>query len=308
MIQVQPGGIAALDVGGTAMKGALLNPDLTIAAAYRWPTPREEGPDAVVAAVLTAVDELLEASGGTQAVGLVVPGLVDDRAGVARYSENIGWRDVSFRSILEDRSGLPVGFGHDVRAGGLAERTLGAGSGAYDTFFMPIGTGISGAMYVQGRSLDNMFAGEIGHIDVGTGELCVCGSIGCLETIATGPSIARRYNALTGSSISGAKPVVDRLAAGDAAAAAVWQDAVDALASALAIYVTLLSPELVVIGGGLSLAGETLLGPVRDALARKLSWQPMPGIVAAALGDNAACLGAGILALAASGASVGALA
>ena len=307
MIHVAPGGIAALDVGGTAMKGALLNSDLSIESAFRWPTPREDGPDAVVAAVLAAIDDLLEASDGPQAIGLVVPGLVDDRAGVARYSENIGWRDVSFRSILEQRSGLPIGFGHDVRAGGLAERTLGAGSGAYDTLFMPIGTGISGAMYVQGRSVDNMYAGEIGHIDVGTGESCVCGSIGCLETIATGPSIARRYNALTGSSISGAKPVFERMAEGDPAAAAVWRDAVDALASALATYVTLLAPERVVIGGGLSLAGEALLGPVREALARKLSWQPMPGIVAAALGDNAACLGAGILALAACDASVGAL-
>ena len=74
------------------------------------------------------LDGLVGPADGPQAIGLVVPGLVDDRAGVARYSENIGWRDVSFRSILEERSGLPIGFGHDVRAGGLAERTLGAGS------------------------------------------------------------------------------------------------------------------------------------------------------------------------------------
>lgn len=289
--------IVALDVGGTTMKGARIDANLTIRTLHRWPTPREEGPDVVVAAALSAVDELLQASDDADSIGFVVPGLVDDRSGTAVHADNIGWRNVAFRRILEDRWRLPVGFGHDVRAGGLAERTMGAAFASNDVLFMPIGTGISAAMWVEGRSIDNMLAGEIGHIDVGTGDLCLCGAIGCLETVATGPSIARRYNTLTGSFVSGAKPVTERLAMGDTAAAVVWHDAVDAIAAALAIYVTLLSPGHVVIGGGLSTAGELLLAPLRDALCRRLSWQRMPAITGAALGDNAACLGAGILAL-----------
>ena len=290
------GHVIALDVGGTAMKGAILNGDNSVKSFHRWPTPREDGPDAVVNAAVAAIDELLERTKDARAVGIVVPGLVDDYTGVALFSENIGWRNVPFRQIVEDRTGLPVGFGHDVRAGGLAERVMGAAVGIDDVLFMPIGTGISGAMYIGGRMVDNKYAGEIGHLDVGSGDLCACGAIGCLETVATGPSIARRYNAITGASVSGAKPVVDRMIDGDLVAASVWDEAVEALANALTSYVTLLSPELIVVGGGLSAAGDLLLAPLRMAVERRLVWQQPPRIVQAALGDNAACLGAAILA------------
>jgi len=285
----------ALDVGGTAMKGAVLRGSEAIAY-HRWPTPREEGPDAVIKAVLNAVDNLLQQAPDARAIGLVVPGLVDDHTGTAIYSENIGWRDVPFVKIIADHTGLPVGFGHDVRAGGLAERALGAARGHDDVLFMPIGTGISGAMFVEGHAIANKYAGEIGHLDVGSGEHCACGAIGCLETVATGPSIARRYNRLTGSSLEGAKPVVERAYAGDAAAVRVWHEATESIARALAAYVSLLAPKLIVIGGGLSSAGDTLLSPVQTELRRLLVWQPEPQLVVAALGDNAACLGAGILA------------
>lgn len=286
----------ALDVGGTAMKGAVLEGDGRVVTFHSWPTPREDGPQAVVNAVLAAIDELLGHAPDAQSAGLVVPGLVDDEAGIALYSENIGWHDVAFRDLVSDRTGLPVGFGHDVRAGGLAERALGAARGENDVLFMPIGTGISGAMYVAGCSVDNKFGGEIGHLNVGSGELCACGAIGCLETVATGPSIARRYNALTGGAAAGAKQVVERMLAGDGAASQVWAEAVEAIALALVAYVTILSPGLIVVGGGVSHAGDVLLDPVRTALRRHLVWQQEPRIVPAALGGNAACLGAGILA------------
>ena len=290
------GPVVALDVGGSAMKGAVIDEHGQVAAFHRWPTPRSEGPDAVVGAVLGAVDELLEYSEGAVAVGLVVPGLVDDRAGIALYSENIGWRDVLFRELVVQRTGLPVGFGHDVRAGGLAERTLGAARGTDDVLFLPIGTGISGAMYVAGRLIENEYAGEIGHIDVGSGEPCACGAHGCLEAIASGASIAKRYNRATGGSAPGAHEVLKLMVAGDHTAVMVWDEAVDALARALATYTSLLAPELIVIGGGLSGAGEVLLEPLRRRLGELLVWQRKPRLVAAALGENAACLGAGLLA------------
>ena len=278
------------------MKGAVLDGDIRVGTFHRWPTPREDGPEAVVDAVMAAIDELLDHASGAQSIGLVVPGLVDDHAGVALYSENIGWHDVAFRELVSDRTGLPVGFGHDVRTGGLAERVLGAARGEDDVLFMPIGTGISGAMYVGGCSIDNKFGGEIGHLDVGSGEVCACGARGCLETVATGPSIARRYNDLTGAAAAGAKQVVERMLAGDRAASRIWEEAVEAIAVALTAYVTILSPALIVLGGGVSAAGEVLLDPVRAALHRRLVWQQVPRIVPAALGENAACLGAGILA------------
>jgi glucokinase len=288
--------VVALDVGGTTMKGAVLDHDGQVLDLHRWPTPRSAGPDAVVAAALEAVAELLRLSGDAAAVGLVVPGLVDDRGGIAIYSENIRWRDVPFRELVADRFGLPVGFGHDVRAGGLAEHTLGAARGCDDVLFLPIGTGISGAMYVGGRLIENEYAGEIGHIDVASGEACACGAAGCLEAIASGASIAKRYNRATDGSAAGAKEVLVLMATGDEVAAMVWDDAINALARALATYTSLLAPELVVIGGGLSAAGGTLFEPLRRRLEDLLVWQQAPRIVAAQLGENAACLGAGLLA------------
>ena len=290
------GPVVALDVGGSAMKGAVLNERGRVVAFHRWPTPTTDGPDAVVGAVMVAVDDLLGQAEGAVAVGLVVPGLVDDLAGIALHSENIGWRDVPFRELVAERSGLPVGFGHDVRAGGLAERTLGAARGVDDVLFLPIGTGISGAMYVAGDLIKNKYAGELGHIDVGSGEPCACGARGCLETAASGASIARRYNRATGGSAAGAREVLTLMAAGDQTAAVVWDRALDALARALATYTSLLAPELIVIGGGLSGAGEVLLEPLRRRLRELLVWQRAPRLVAALLGENAACLGAGLLA------------
>lgn len=294
--------VVALDVGGTTMKGAVVRAGSSEPEYHRWVTPRADGPDAVVAAALTAVDKLLtladqaEGADGAAAVGIVVPGLVDDLGGIALYSENIEWRDVAFRQLVEDRTGLPVGFGHDVRAGGLAERELGAAAGSHDVLFLPIGTGISGAMLVEGRMVLNPYAGELGHIDVGFDVDCACGARGCLEAVASGASIARRYTQANGTAVHGAREVLALREAGDPIAAQVWDDALTALARGLASYVSLLAPERIVIGGGLVTAGEVLLTPLRQRLHALLVWQREPLIVAARLGDHAACLGAALLA------------
>jgi len=108
--------------------------------------------------------------------------------------------------------------------------------------------------------------------------------------------MARRYSAITGTVLPGAKEVVELVAADDPAATTVWDDAVTGLARALATYVSLLCPERIVVGGGLSGAGETLLHPLRQRLRRLLGWQREPEIVTALLGDKAACLGAGLMA------------
>lgn len=291
-----PETVVAIDVGGTAMKGAVVRAGSPQPEYHRWTTPRADGPDAVVEAVLTAVEELVARADGARAVGIVVPGLVDDRGGVAVYSENIEWRDVAFRQLLESRTGLPVGFGHDVRAGGLAERALGAAAGCDDFLFLPIGTGISGAMVVEGRMVLSPYAGELGHIDVGFDVDCACGARGCLEAVASAASIARRYARAGGQAVVGAREVLELREAGDPIAAEVWDDALTALARGLASYVSLLAPARIVVGGGLSAAGEVLLVPLRQRLRTLLTWQQEPEIVAAALGDHAACLGAALLA------------
>jgi glucokinase len=149
--------VIALDLGGTLLKAALVDETGRPLIERRVPSGREDGPDAVVGRLLAAVDHLRAAAAehdlAPAAVGLVVPGIVDERAGVAVYSANFGWRDLPLRALVEERAGLPAAFGHDGRAGGLAEGALGAARGVEDFLFLAIGTGIAGAIVADGRPL-----------------------------------------------------------------------------------------------------------------------------------------------------------
>jgi glucokinase len=284
--------VVAVDVGGTDTKAALVDGDGTVLVDRVLPTRRD---GAVLDQVVRLVDELGE---GASAVGLVVPGLVDEARGVAVWSENLDWRDVPFVATVSERCGLPAVLGHDVRAGGLAESRLGAARGLRDVLFLPIGTGIAAALLLDGRLYaGDGYAGEIGHTDVGHGEPCVCGGRGCLEAIASAAAIARRYSARTGRVVAGADEVVRAVREGDDAAVAAWDDALDALALALSWVAGVLAPEVVVVGGGLSRAGSVLLEPLAERLQARLTFQRVPRLVPAELGDKAGCLGAALLAL-----------
>jgi glucokinase len=298
------GWVAALDVGGTAMKGALVGPDGATRCPLRRPTPNGQGPGAVMDAAGGALRELLEGARqqrlAVAAAGVVVPGIVDEARGVAVFSANLGWRDLPLRALLEERTGLPVALGHDVRAGALAEAILGAARGEHDVLFVPVGAGIAAAAIVDGRLLHaGGYAGELGHLQVDPdGGPCGCGGRGCLETVASGAALARRYAARAGHRPAGAAAVAERVRAGDPDAAAVWADAVAALAQGLAAAVALLGSRLVVVGGGLAGAGDLLLGPLTEGLLARLSpgSTSVPRLVLAALGDRAGCLGAALLA------------
>ncbi|MCO5971859.1 ROK family protein [Actinoallomurus soli] len=283
--------IVALDVGGTSMKGAVLSPELDRVAAARRPTPQGE---AAVDAVLEAVAELVERAGTAEAVGLAVPGIVDDERGVAVWSENIGWNDVPFRDLIAERTGLPVAVGHDVRAGGTAEIRLGAAQGARNSLIIPIGTGIAAAMVIDGHlCVGNGYAGEIGHMSVGVDEPCVCGGTGCLEAVASAAGVARRYARRTGREAT-AGEVAALVSEGDADAVAIWDETIVFLGTALAAATALLAPEVIVIGGGLSRAGDLLLGPLAEDLAGRLTFHRKPRLTVASFGDEAGCVGAGL--------------
>jgi glucokinase len=231
--------------------------------------------------------------------GIVVPGVVDERHGVAVWSANVGFRNVPLRDLLAKRLGVPAVLGHDVRAGGVAEARLGAGQGYGHVLFLAIGTGIAGAHVVDGNAFAGAHgaAGEVGHIVVRPdGPVCGCGARGCLEAVASASAIGRTYTAQTGREATAAD-VAALATAGEPEAVAVWRAAVDALADGLLAALTLADPEVVVIGGGLAEAGDRLLAPLDAALAAKLTFQRRPGMVRAALGDEAGCLGAGLLAL-----------
>ncbi|WP_285570822.1 MULTISPECIES: ROK family protein [unclassified Streptomyces] len=297
--------VIALDVGGTGMKAALVGADGTLLHEARRATGRERGPDAVVESVLAFAADL-RAHGeehlgeSALAAGVAVPGIVDAENGVAVYAANLGWRDVPMRRLLGERlGGVPVALGHDVRTGGLAEGRIGAGKGADRFFFVPLGTGIAGAIGIAGRieAGAHGYAGEIGHIVVRPdGPDCPCGQRGCLETLASAAAVSRAWAAASGDAKADAADCAKAVESGDPKAVEVWRDAVDALSAGLVTALTLLDPRTIIIGGGLAEAGETLFTPLRAAVEERVTFQKLPHIVPAALGDTAGCLGAGLLA------------
>jgi glucokinase len=277
------------------MKAAVVDPDGQVLANDFRPTPSEHTVDGV----LDYAAEITSRVPDTAAVGIVVPGLVDEYDGVAYYAANLGWRDVPLRDLAQERLGLTVSLGHDVRAGGLAEGLFGAARGVADFLFLPIGTGVAGAVFVDGQPYAGAAGqgGEIGHAPVlPNGELCACGQRGCLETYASAASVARRYAQQGGPPGLSTPDIVSRAATGDLIARRVWSDAIAALACALATYTMLLDPALIVIGGGLAESGEALFEPLQEALAERLLWREPPVMVGASLGSAAGTFGAAVLA------------
>ncbi|KRA24938.1 hypothetical protein ASD65_11235 [Microbacterium sp. Root61] len=298
---VGPGPAAlAVDVGGTTIKYSLVAADGSVGAATRVPTPRGANPAAlVVDAVALLFDQTrrdhphLEVS----ALGAAVPGLVDEDAGIGLHSENLGWRDAPLRRLLEDRIDARVSLVHDVRAAGAAEARIGAGAGFANVITVVIGTGVSAAIWSDGRPLRGRgYAGEIGHMRVSTEDVpCSCGGVGCLEAIASAAAIESRYARLGGAEpIAGARDVIRLALQGDPVANGVWSEALDALASGLAAVTAVAAPEVIVIGGGLSQAGDRLLEPLTARLAERVGIVPVPRLVRARFGADAGAVGAAL--------------
>lgn len=290
--------VVALDVGGTSIKAGLIDRRGALTARTRRPTEVERGPDAVIAGILRLAQELAAEPGVEVAgIGICVPGLVDPPAGMVRYAVNLGWDEVPLAALLRERTGLPVALGHDVRTAALAEARHGAGVGESSMFFVAIGTGVAGGHVRDGVVDDGAsgWSGEIGHLVVEPGgPACRCGNRGCLETIASASRIAERYLARTGGGSATAADVAGLVRQGDPVASMVWQSAVDGLARALAAATVLMDPAGFVLGGGLSLAGETLVAPLAAALAAQLTFRSAPTISLSALGDQAGVIGAGV--------------
>src|SRR5262249_33760239 len=169
---------------------ALVAPSGEIVHAERHATDAARGPEAVVSSILSVAAGLAEKAARlgqpARAVGIVVPGGIDEENGIAVWSANVGFRDVPLRDRLVERLGLPAALGHDVRAGGVAEARLGAGQRYRHVLFLGIGTGIAGAHVVDGVAFAGAHgaAGEVGHIIVRPGgPLCGCGARGCLEAV-----------------------------------------------------------------------------------------------------------------------------
>jgi glucokinase len=305
--------VVGIDLGGTAMKAGVVGADGAAERLESRPTGRDAGAEAVLERLGELAGEL---AAGAAAIGVALPGLVDEAGGVARASVNLGWRDVPLRARLEERLGLPVAVAHDVRAAAHAEGAAGAARGRSEWLLVTLGTGVGAAVVLGGAPYGGAhgFGGELGHLVVAPdGPPCGCGARGCVEALASAAAVERRYAERTGRAGPGeevvagrgdaaagpavaAEEVVARAVAGEAAAGAVWGEAVDALAAGLAAAVVVLDPELIVVGGGLAEAGGALFDPLRAALQRRLPFLAAPPVVKAALGPDAGWRGAALLA------------
>ena len=299
--------VLAFDIGGTDMKVGIVRgaagPDgVEVHDVQRHPTPLDgaRSGESICARIveLTAHYREQHPELHISAVGVTVPGIVDEEAGVGVYSANLGWRNFPFTATLAGALGLPVGFGHDVGMAGEAEFRLGAAVGKKDVLVMVIGTGIAGAVLCDGhRVAGGGYAGEIGHAMVPSPD----GGLAIMESLGSAGAIARRYTAATGSPVAGARAVLALAGEGDEAAVAVWKDAIDALAFSVAQCVSILGTDTVVLGGGLSMAGPALFEPLAARVDELLTFHRRPEYVHAALGENAGLIGSALKARSLSG-------
>jgi glucokinase len=289
--------VVAVDVGGTEIKSALVDSDLNVIATITAPTPKADSTGAETVKAIAAIVAEFGAAHKVEAVGLAVPGALDEPAGTSRWSGNLQWKNLPIRDLLHAAIKIPVAFGHDVRTAAVAEVRNGAAKGARNAIFIPVGTGIAAAFILDGeiRSAEG-YAGEIGHINVNGKYSCVCGKTGCLEAAASTLAISKAYEAQSGKTGRTTEEIYKLVVAGDSIATQVWDDATAAMARGCETLITLLAPEVIVFGGGLSNAGETFLTPIRDYLESALTFQRKPRLEIAHYGAKAGTIGCAMLA------------
>lgn len=314
--------IAAIgvDLGATNIKLALVGVEGELHGLSRFLTPEHGKVEPVVkllaSAVLALRQEAERRGDDLAGVGVGVAGWTDAERGIVRGAPNMeGWTEVPLRAILEERVQLPVFVDNDANAAAYVEAWVGAGRGCRSLVVLTLGTGVGGGIVLDGKIWrgSSGLAAEIGHMIVEPeGELCGCGCRGCLEAYASATAVVREARrAITSGSASGAlagfagkletltaKDVAEAAKAGDALAAGILAEAGRHLGIALTSLINILSPELIVIGGGMAQAGELILGPAKAEVKRRL-YTPLAEATRIALSplqDEAGALGAAGLA------------
>lgn len=296
--------VAALDVGGTKIAGALVDDTGRVLLRTRRATPAREGAETLMGVVETVIAELAAAPGWARvaAVGIGSAGPVDASAGTVSPVNVPGWRDFPLVSrVRRVTGGLPVELVGDGVAMTAAEHWRGAARGYDNALCMVVSTGVGGGLVLGGElhAGPTGNAGHIGHISVDLdGDRCPCGGRGCVERIASGPNIARR--ALAHGWRPGpdgdesAAAVAQSARAGHPVAIASFERAAQALAAGIAATASLVEIEIAVVGGGVAGAGDVLFVPLRRALREyaTLSFVRRLAVAPALMGPDAGLIGA----------------
>lgn len=287
-----------LDLGGTNIKWAVLartGEAWSTLGTGTGPTHAEEGEDAVVAHLAATGRAATAMHGPVASIGVGVPGLYDPATGTTEFLVNLpgGWHGVPVAGPLREALGRPVALINDARAFGLAELRQGAGRGVRSMIGLTLGTGVGGIVAIDGKVLQGYKgrAGELGHQTIDPdGPWCNCGNRGCVEAYCRADQIATACG--TGS----VEEAVRAARAGDARAISGLADTGRYLGIGLANAIVAINPERVVLGGGVAAAGDLLLTPIRDEIARRVHVTAIAHIevVVAQLGTYAGAIGAGI--------------
>ena len=305
--------IAAIDLGGTRMRVALVGEATHILAQRKVATPAEEGPEGVVARMAELVRGLAGEVGREPAAACVAaPGPLDPATGIVHDAPNLsGWREFPLAARLSARLGLPTRANNDASLAALGEALHGAGAGCEHVVYLTVSTGVGGGIVDGGRIRGGShgLGGELGHVILQAGgPRCGLGHAGCLEALASGTGVARsarralrtegplaRDSILRGHAPLDARSVTEAAREGDALATIVLAMAARALGLAVGGLVNTFDPDVVIIGGGLGLgAWDLLFEPVGWHAAKVVmspqvrSWRLAP----AALGDDAGLIGA----------------
>ncbi|MCJ7843410.1 ROK family glucokinase [Lederbergia sp. NSJ-179] len=313
--------LAGIDIGGTSIKLAFFSEEGDIVTKWEIPTNKADGGKGIFEDVKKAVSEKLEKLQipyeALKAAGVGAPGPVDTEKGILDGAVNIGWKDnFPLRDLMQSALEVPVVIENDANAAALGEMWKGAGAGAKDLICVTLGTGVGGGVIVKGDIIHgaNGAAGEIGHITSvpRDGYMCNCGKEGCLETVASATGIVRsakdKLAIYEGDSILkkqlqengdiSAKDIFDAAKAGDVLANETVALLADHLGLALANIGSVFNPERIVIGGGVSKAGDFLINEIKQAFNR-YAFKPVmesTEFVLAQLGNDAGIVGAGWLA------------
>jgi glucokinase len=308
---MEPSYTIGLDLGGTDLKAGLVSARGEVTRFLRLPARAREHADAPLEAIAQAVADLRRVGGETVAgIGLGCPGVIDPASGtlVGRTPHLPHWDSLPLRALLLERLGASLVVENDANLAALAEHRVGAARGARVSLTVTVGTGIGCGVIVDGHVLRGAHggAGELGHLPLDGRFPCRCGVPGCVEPECSGGGLVARA-AEVGLAVPDAAAIFAAAAGGDPRATRLIERMSARLGALIAAAVHLLDPEVVVIGGGVSNAGEALLAPLRSAVTRYALGSLRDGvrIVGAALGERAGVAGAGLAAWEAAGSRPG---
>ncbi|MFK5584002.1 ROK family glucokinase [Serinicoccus sp. LYQ131] len=309
-----------VDIGGTKIAASAVSAEGEVLHRALRQTPAQDPDDIVtaVADVVADLDRQLGDAAEVGSVGVACAGLVDRAGDTVVFAPNLAWRDEPLRERVTRATGLPVVLENDANAAAWGEFRFGAGRDVEQMLLVTLGTGIGGGIVIDGELLRGAhgMGAEVGHMRmVPDGHRCGCGNKGCWEVYASGNALVREARELVAGGSPHAGALSDRCAgvpgaltgrmvtevaqAGDPAARELLEDVGRWTGEGLATLAAVLDPHLFVVGGGVSAAGDLVLGPARSAFARNLTGRghrEVTPLVVAELGNDAGMIGVADLA------------